>query len=663
MIPEHSARLSSRLEPEPAWNVLTEGPLKGLGLAREAGTILAWDEAGQLYLLNLRGEFRSVTRAPGKVLLAVCSDDGSRIALLGEGARLWLLDADLGVVAERPAPPDPVALAIDPHGRFVLVTSRMGLNQFFNRHGKHAGRFEAHQPLALAAFVPDRRVLIAAAAYGMLAGFDLSGDGSGRLAADEQWTDRQISGVGRLTTTGDGHMVLASCFTHGVQRYDLNGNNEGSYHLGGTAIHAVPDFAGRMIAVATLEGELSVLNSGGNVRWKTLLPRPAIALEVDPLGRYVIYGAATGEVVRLDLYGSDRPKPAVASKPAPAAAAAAPGRSGVRPAPSPIRQADWSVPVSTSEEQALTSVVSVLDSPPRIGLFSSNLKLHLFSTAGENLGFAPEIQGVGRIVRTAPGWIAAATDRQIVVYHAARNNAQRVDLSLVEVTHLAILPETFGLAIVQERDRIGRATVAGRWIWKQELKVGVEDIALGPEGVCAFSNVEGRLVVLDPAGKTLGAYQTDPPEPLNIIEAVADAPGGVVWMSLARRSQVLRGHEITGRVLWESPVAFEGWQFLRLGQLAVISAADGRALAYDGSGHLRGQGRATAGATRDVFAANTRGEPRRVSHQDVHLICTDLEGRVRWRAICDESIGPVAASPHGVAALIGRSLAWFSGLD
>ncbi len=48
-------------------------------------------------------------------------------------------------------------------------------------------------------------------------------------------------------------MILASCYTYGIQRFDIRGGNEGAYHLGGTAAHAVPDFAGRMIAVATLE--------------------------------------------------------------------------------------------------------------------------------------------------------------------------------------------------------------------------------------------------------------------------------------------------------------------------------------------------------------------------------------------------------------------------
>lgn len=660
MIPDSPARTSARLEPETAWTVVTEAPLKGLGLAREAGSVFAWDEAGQLYLLDLQGDFRSVGRAPGKVIAAAVSDDGSRVALLGEGSRLWLLDADLGVVAERQGPSDAVALAIDPHGRYVVVSSRMSVNHFYNRFGRPAGKFDSLQPLEFLAFVPGSPILLGAAAYGMLNAFELTGGASGRLDAERLWEDRQITGVGRLTTTGDGSIILASCFTHGVQRFDVHGQNDGAYHLGGTATHAVPDFAGRVIAVATLESDLAVINSGGNVRWRSELPRPAIALEVDPLGRYVVYGQATGEITRLDLFptegggNGDRPAPRTASAPrGPAARGAAGGT---------VRQPDWTLPVASSDEQAESAVLAVLDEPPRIGLLSSNLKLQLVTTEGQNLGYAPEILGVGRILRTDPGWIAAATDRMIVLFHAARNAAQRIDLSLVEVTHLAVRPDSFGLLVVQERDRIGRATVAGRWVWKVERKSAVEDVAIGPDGYSAFTDDSGALTVLDPAGLTAGTFQGDYSDTLSLIDAVDGAPAQVAWMTLARRAQVLRGHDLHGRVVWESPVAWEGWQFHRLGPLAVVSAPDGRALAFDGAGHLRGQSR-SASDPKDVFGATPRGEPRRISRQGVHLICSDFDGRVRWRAVCDGPIGPVAVGRSGVSALIGRSLAWFSGLD
>ena len=639
---------------------MTEAPLKGLGFAREVGTFLVWDEGDQLYLLDLGGAYRSVARSPGKVLSAAISDDGSRIALLLDGQRICLLDADLGVIADRPSPPDPLAIGIDPHGRFLVVSSRMSTNHIYNRFGKLSGKFDTIQPLAFITFVPDKPTLLGAASSGMIAAFDLEDAGAGKLNVEPFWQDRQISNIGRLSTTGDGAMILASCFTHGVQRYDLHGHNAGAYHLGGTCTHAVPDFAGRIMAVATLEGELSLLNSGGNVRWKTGLPRAVAALEVDPLGRFLVYGHATGEVVRLNLYAGEGSAKRNHSPQAPVSKSATSG--GQRANIGVVRAPAWTLPVVHSDSHAETAVLAILDDPPRVVVYPSSLRLQIVTTEGKNLGYAPDIQGVGRILRTAPGWIAGATDRQIILYNAFKNAAQRIDASLVEVTHLAIRPESYGLAIVQERDRIGRATISGRWIWRLELKMAVEDLAIGPEGYTAISTDSGALIVYDAAGIVAGNFQSDPSEPLCMIEATENAPAAIAWMTLARRAQVLRGHDLRGKVVWESPVAWEGWQFQRFGPLGIISAPDGRALAFDGAGHLRGQSRASEAAN-DDFGVNRKGEPRRISHQGVHLICSDFDGRVRWRTVCDEPLGPVAIGRDGVAAMIGRDLAWLPGLD
>ena len=229
------------------------------------------------------------------------------IALLGEGddGSLVLLSADFKVEVERPAPSEASFLSIDSHGRYLAIGSRVGAVNFLNRFGRPAGRLETIQPLAHLCFLADRPFLIGSAAFGMMVGVEVRGSRSaGQLDPEIAWQDRLLSNVGRLTVSGDGGMILASCFTHGIQRFDLRGRNEGSYHLGGTVSHAVPDFPGRTIAAATLEGELAIMNSAGNVRWRTRLPRPAIALEIDPLGRYVIYGFSTGEIVRLDLFGA-----------------------------------------------------------------------------------------------------------------------------------------------------------------------------------------------------------------------------------------------------------------------------------------------------------------------------------------------------------------------
>ncbi len=126
--------------------MVTDSPLKGLVLAREAGTILAWDEGNQLYLLDLQGESLSSSRVPNKILAGAISDEGSLIALIVEAddAGLLLLNADFGVELERPAPSEATFVSIDSHGRYVAIGTRQSVLHLVNRYGRPAGRTGDH---------------------------------------------------------------------------------------------------------------------------------------------------------------------------------------------------------------------------------------------------------------------------------------------------------------------------------------------------------------------------------------------------------------------------------------------------------------------------------------------------------------------------------------
>jgi hypothetical protein len=320
------------------------------------------------------------------------------------------------------------------------------------------------------------------------------------------------------------------------------------------------------------------------------------------------------------------------------------------------------VPVVETDQQAETAVIAVVDEPPTIAVFSSPHKLQLFSASGQRQAQGPDMAGVGRILRWAPGWLAAATDRQVVLCDLRRNTVRRIDVSLIQLTHLAIKPDDFGLALIQERDRIGRLTPAGRWVWKHELRPAVEDLAIGPLGYVAITTNGGQLQVFDPAGESNVAFTFDPSDPPLLIEAPAGSPAEVIWLSMARRSQNLRGHGLRGEVLWERPMPWEGWLLFRLGRFALAAAADGRALTCDGYGSFHGQ----AGPCDDsnaAFCVDHRGEPLRISRHGVHLICASLDGRVKWRCVLDQPLGGLAAGASGTAAVLGKSLAWFKSND
>jgi hypothetical protein len=635
---------------------MTDSPLKGMALAREAGTILAWDEGNQLYLFDAKGEALSYSRVPSRILTGTISDEGGLIALLveAEGTELLLLDADFSVQQQKPAPSEASFVTLDAHGWYVAVGTRHGVLHLLNRYARPVGRLETIETMAHFRFVADRAIAIAAASFGMMMGVALDAARGGRLETEILWQERLMSNVGRLAVNGDGAMILASCYTLGIQRFDLRGRNEGSYHLGGTISHAVPDFPGRTIAAATLEAELAVMNSAGNVRWRTTLPRSVTALEMDPLGRFVLYGHATGEIVRLDLFGGGSGRAAARpTKRAPGARA-----SSVRTSSGAVRTPNWVVPAVDSDHKAETAVLAVLEDPPLIALFTSPQRLQLFDTAGEKRGQPLELTGVGRTMRAAPGWLAAATDRQILLCDLERGKHRHLDVSLLELTHLAIRPDDFGLALVQERDRVARLTASSRWVWKQELRFPVEDLAIGPYGFVGVTTHGGEFIIFDPAGEHTTGFTFDATDPPLLIEAPDEAPPPVAWVTLGRRAQLLRGHDLHGKVIWERPIPWEGWALHRIHRIAVATAADGRALACTGSGELTVQS-TSAGESNDSFYGDSSGTPLRLSRRGVHLICSTLDGRVRWRAVNDEAAGPLACASTGVAVMLGRALAWF----
>ena len=664
------ARISSRIDPQVAWSVVTDAPLKGMALAREAGAVLAWDEADQLYRINARGEFQSVARAPGRIQAATISDDGSIVGLLGEGSRLWVMDGDFTLLHERASVADPLSIAVDPHGKYLAVGSKLNLIQFYSaQHARLAGRVETRQPLSTIVFVPNEPFLVGIGAFGSIAGIELYAKGAtGHLDGETAWYEPLMSGVGRLATTGDGAMILVSCFTHGVQRHSIAGKSEGAYHLGGSASQAVPDFAGRIIAVATGEGELAVLSGTGNVRWRDTLPSPAICLETDALGRFLVHGRATGEIVRLDLQPAQAPngspRPAPNRTPIPAegdpAGPPAPDRAAAphaRGTPT-VRTPAWTVDLVAHEDQAEFAVVAVADDPPRIGVLTTRNRLEIYSADGRRIGQSPEVDGVGRIIRTGPGWMAAATDRRVVLCDLKANTAQRVDLSLTEITHLAIDPGSYGLGIVQERDRIGRATVSGRWVWKAELDSPVEDLAIGPDGLTAATTEDGRLRVFDAAGTALEGFRGPGGDPALLQAAPLGNP--VAWLTLHRRGQTLRGHDESGRVAWSAALPWEAWQLQVVGAQVAAIAPDGRGVLYDLRGRLVEQGKSDGPA--DAFLTGQGGKGLRVNRRGVHLIVADLGGRVAWRCVAPATLGPLATGEAGLALFIGKALAWFPSL-
>ena len=174
--------------------------------------------------------------------------------------------------------------------------------------------------------------------------------------------------------------------------------------------------------------------------------------------------------------------------------------------------------------------------------------------------------------------------------------------------------------------------------------LSVEELAIDSDGFTALTCEDGLLRVYNPAGALAGEFRGArfrPRPPDRRAEG-----SSVAWLTLTRRGQVLRGHDRSGRVAWESPVPWEAWQFLAVGNSAVAVAPDGRVMAYDPSGHALAQGRADGVPGRLLPRTQRPAAPGRAPGGPPHLLGPGREGDLEGRRRCaarspgDGEIGP-----------------------
>ena len=370
-MPDTPASPSTRLDPATAWTVVTDAPLKGLALAREAGLGPRLGRGRPALPARPRGRVPVGRPGPGqdrRRRRSATTGRWSPCSARGRGSGCSTPTSSS--IDERPALADPLALAVDPHGRYVAVALEAERRPVL-QPARQARRQVRDAAAALhLVFVPDRAVPDRPAAYGTIVGDRPGRRGAGRRStAAIVWNEPLMSGVGRLATTGDGgddpgellHPRRPAVRPRRPER-------------GGLPPRAArPPRRPRLRRPDDRRGDPG-RGAGDPQRGRATsaggpsLPRPAIALEVDALGRYFVYGQATGEIVRLDLQPTGRPGAADRDRRGRAAPAS---RSRIGSAS--VRVARLDAPRSSpTDEQAETAVLAVLDDPPRIGVITQH---------------------------------------------------------------------------------------------------------------------------------------------------------------------------------------------------------------------------------------------------------------------------------------------------
>lgn len=278
--------------PRISWTFSTDAPLAWLDYARESREVLAADNSGGIYLIDHRGKVIGLTRGPTPIRGLSWSDNGSGgVALIGQSKLHWF-SRQLEFLDRYELSDTALAVAMDPQGDYVAVSLSTAQTQIFDGPRKPIHRFESLRPFVKLGFVTEWPGLIGVADYGLLSTRTFRGE--------VVWEDKLWNNAGDIAFTGRGDMVLVACFAHGILRYDEEGAQEGSFQVAGTPSRVACSYKPYRVAVSTLERHLYWMNTDGKLLWATEAPDDIVRIICDPLGKGLICGFQSGQIVRLD---------------------------------------------------------------------------------------------------------------------------------------------------------------------------------------------------------------------------------------------------------------------------------------------------------------------------------------------------------------------------
>lgn len=285
----------ARPGPRSLWSARLAAAPRGLSLAREAGSLLAWDESGSVSLLSRIGELQGRSRVAQGAVAACQADDGSACAAIGPRGEVVWLKPDLTARWERAVPARGVTCAMDPFGHVLAVSDAGAGLHLFDRTGKLIWHTQTPRPLVHLAFVPEQPRLVGCADFGLVACFDPAGACV--------WRDGLVSHIGGLAVSGDGSRIVLACFSDGLRAYNLGGKRTDRFTVMEPCRLVDVSYDARRILAGALGPRLVLVDRDGQTLATPALDAPPVALALAALGDTAFVGLADGRVQALALGG------------------------------------------------------------------------------------------------------------------------------------------------------------------------------------------------------------------------------------------------------------------------------------------------------------------------------------------------------------------------
>ncbi|MBD3672353.1 MAG: hypothetical protein HUJ26_02400 [Planctomycetaceae bacterium] len=277
--------------PQIRWSFVLDAPLQSMAISGEAGTLLAADQSGGLYLFDRQGKILSVTRGFQEIRSLAFSRRGtSGVAILGEN-RVVSVNVALKIEWSKDLNEAATAAAVSPFGEHYAVALANGMNYILRSDRKQLAKFETERPIHFAEFLETETDLVVSAQYGFIGRYTFQGV--------PVWQNQTFSNVGQLAVTANGSLLALAMFSHGIQKYNRDGETAGRFALEGTPHLIAMTPAGTRMAIATLENHLYWIDEQGKLLWAASAPETIRELAVGSAGENLFLGLQSGRILNL----------------------------------------------------------------------------------------------------------------------------------------------------------------------------------------------------------------------------------------------------------------------------------------------------------------------------------------------------------------------------
>ena len=266
--------------------------ITAMHLSAESRRLVVATSGGQVSLLNMVGDRIAEDLRFGKVSHIALAANGDCGAAVVDDSHLVAFDGRLKPIWDVSITGRILSVAVAPFGGHVAFGTDSSRIQLVSMDRKELAKVETRRPIEHIRFLASKPELIFAAEFSQLCRMDIKGR--------EIWTLPMMNNAGDMSVCEGEDRLFLAAFNHGIQVYDLDGSELGSFAIEGIPSRVCASAANRRVAVITLENRIYWLNFNGVIQWAAdLSSDPPLHVCVSALGDRLFIATQSGALVQV----------------------------------------------------------------------------------------------------------------------------------------------------------------------------------------------------------------------------------------------------------------------------------------------------------------------------------------------------------------------------